>query len=755
MPRRRELVSVVALGAVLLTLAAHAPAADRAGEKAAEKAAKRIRAFPGAEGFGAYAAGGRRGRIIEVANLKIKGPGSLQAACSAKGPRIVVFRVSGQIQGTVRVAEPFITIAGQTAPGDGICIRNGMLQVETHDVIIRHLRVRPGDHPFGPGLERDCIAVSGARARNVIIDHCSASWGTDENMTASSGPHNVTYQWCITSEALHDSIHPKGPHSMGMLLGSVNNNLSIQIHHCLMAHNGQRNPLLAGPLNLRIKSPSIYDVRNNVIYHHFPWGRTQIFGYTHLNYVGNFLKSPNPCEHAILVFRKTRPKRIYVRDNIVWGGKHKAEMDKWQIVRGPDWKRAPDSWRAREPIPVPPVTTEPAAQAYENVLRFAGCTRPVRDVVDARIVAEVRAGAGRIIDSQEDVGGWPIYASATPPADTDHDAIPDAWEKRFGFNPNDPSDGPKDQDGDGYTNVEEFLNLTDPTKPDSGAPIPQPPVKIQAGNDRIRGEAGRKRGEERLARLNKPDATPESADALVRKVRESGKEVGDLLGIRFVKIPPGEIVLGKVKVTHTKPYELSACEITQAQWETVMGTRPWSGQAAANGNPQFPATYVNYLDCREFVRRLNACGVRKYRLPTACEWLYAARSGTDSVWGFGKDKKRVQEYAWCMLFYSNKDGSFFRRYPTSPQAVGKLKPNPWGLYDMAGNTREWVHDWYWYQPKQSGVTDPMGPKSGSFRMTCGGHFRYYPSQILHNTRAKHRPHYRGFEMGFRLQRALQ
>ena len=794
MSRTRSRLRAAALATMLAVLSAvQAPAA--------EKTAKQIPAFPGAEGFGSTTPGGRGGRIIEVTNLNTKGPGSLQAACGAKGPRIVVFRVSGQMQGTVRVGEPFITIAGQTAPGDGICIRNGMLSVGTHDVIIRYLRARAGDEPIGPdflgddpigdsatrpwgelvgpGLGRDVIGVSGGKSWNVIIDHCSASWGTDENMNASAGPHNptITYQWCITSEALADSIHVKGPHSMGSLLGNGKGAASISIHHCLLAHNAGRNPLIS---NIGTKNGGIFDFRNNVIYNYTdpPPGYyrgvwSQILGNVGVNYVGNFLRlgiagnKGRPGSIGIAPYnpydKKYGPAKVYARDNI-WPGNTKGERDDWEIlepiVKG---KRKPARGFAclPEPLPVPPVTTESPAQAYENVLKSVGCTRPVRDVVDARIIQEVRAGRGRIIDSQRDVGGWPTYASTEPPADSDHDAMPDAWEKRYGFNPNNPADGPKDRDGDGYTNVEEFLNLTDPAKPDTGAPIPHPPVAAQAGNDRVRGEAARKIGAKRLARLKRPNATRESARVLRKKVRESGREVADLLGIKFAKIPAGHFMLSKIKVTHTKPYELSACEITQAQWETVMGTRPWSGQAAAKDNPRFPVTYVNYLDCQEFIRRLNACGVRKYRLPTACEWFYAARAGTEFKYGFGGPAwRRFHEHAWCLARVYNEKGRMVgKRVPKAPQAVGRLKPNPWGLYDMSGNAREWVRDWHWDGLKQSDATDCMGPMPEKgrrrFRMTCGGHFRYFPGQVMRYGKARHRPHYRSFGMGFRLQRALQ
>ena len=380
MLRNGRYIKWAAVGTVLVVLFS-APALG------AKKPRRRLRAFPGAEGFGAYTAEGRGGRIIEVTNLNTKGPGSLQWACNQKGPRIVVFRVSGIIPGPVAVREPFVTIAGQTAPGDGICIR-GHLAVNTHNVILRHLRARPGDHPLGASpADRDGIGVHGSTAHDIIIDHCSVSWGIDENVSVYGPYDNITVQWCITSEA---------------------------------------------------------------------------------------------------------------------------------------------------------------------------------------------------------------------------------------------------------------------------------------------------------------------------------------------------------------------------QWEAVMGTRPWSGKPAAKDDPKHPATYVNYIDCQEFIRRLNACGKRRYRLPTHCEWLYAARAGTDFALGFdpGKD---ILEYAWCSARVPTM--GFF----TSPQAVGLCKPNPWGLYDMGGNATEWVLDWYasdYYAPG-SAKTHPMGPKEGTYRLHCGGHFGWLPPRILRYPQSNHRPHYRGPGVGFRLRRAVR
>jgi len=730
---------------------------------AAEQPAKRIAAFPGAEGFGAYTPGGRGGRIIEVTNLNPEGPGSLQAACRAKGPRIVVFRVSGVIDRGIGITEPYVTIAGQTAPGDGICIRNGGLGVYTHDVVVRYLRARPGDHPFGPGPEnRDCIALSGEgdRVHDVIIDHCSASWGTDENIQLWGSQRNVTIQWCISSESLMDSLHPKGPHGTGMIL--CVSDFTVSIHHCLLAHHGSRLPFINSK---RSKQYSVVDYRNNVMYDHGPWTCSSLNGAVWLNYVGNVIKPGLESRgkvRGITLSNRKPATRIYVADNI-WAAKPERMKDAWKIIAsGAEAEVA--SYRSQQPLPAPPVMTQPAAQTVETVLAHVGCTQPVRDVVDARIVAEARAGAGCFVDSQEDVGGWPRYASKEPPTDSDHDGMPDAWEKLHSFDTGDPSDGPKDRDGDGYTNVEEYLNLTDPGRPDTGAPVPHPAVTAQAGNSALRGDAARKAGEERLVKLQEPAWSDDTAEPFVQKVRASGQEVADHLGLRFVRVPKGELDVGQRHVKLTKDYELSACEVTQAQWVTVMGTRPWAGQFAGRDAPALPAYYVNYADCQEFVRRLNACGDRRYRLPTYCEWTHAAKGGTNSLWGFGNDPRRVPEHAWCTLKYRDQDGKLVRRRADAPQTVGQLKPNPYGLYDMSGNVREWVHDWfhYWYfttHYESKDLIDPLGPDRpeqpgwDETRRVCGGHFRYREWYILRFPAARHKPHYRGF-VGFRLHRAL-
>ena len=735
---------------------------------------KRVPAFPGAEGFGAYVTGGRGGRIIEVTNLNPDGPGSLKSACHQEGPRIVVFRVGGVIPRSISVRKPDLTIAGQTAPGDGICIR-GSLGLSAENIILRHVRVRPGDHPLGVNPEeRDCISI---RRGNVIVDHCSASWSTDENVQVY-GPHNnVTIQWSITSEALLDSIHPKGPHGMGMILAMASPvEVGVSVHHCLFAHNNGRNPIMAA----RRKYSPIYDIRNNVVYAYEGARAVQIVGIPRVNYIGNTIRRGLEPEKRLRIYYGIHPynpadkygsAKVFVKDN-AWCGYPNGAKDPWRILApvGYGTDRLPKVRgfeRLSEPVPAPRVITEPRAQAFESVLSYAGCTRPVRDVVDDRVVAEVRAGTGGFIDSQEAVGGWPTYASAAPPADADHDGMPDAWETRYGLDPADPADGPKDADRDGYTNVEEFLNETDPKKPDTCGPTPHGAVAVQAGNEAIRGEAGREFGRKLLAERQKPDGTPGSAQALIERVKAARKDAADVLRIHMVRIEPGGFTIPKafriaeIRIRITKPYQIGATEVTQAQWEAVMGTRPWQGKPAVKEAPYCPASHISYIDVQEFIRRLNACGGPTWRLPTHAEWRLAAHGGTRFPYGFEDDRERVPEYAWCCYRVYKDKRMVSKSFPTTPQEVGRLKPNPFGLYNMAGNVREWVSDYashhYFTRIKRYGAdrTDPTGPKSGTTRTICGGHFRLVSRQVLACRRrpfAGHKPDYRGFDIGFRLAR---
>ncbi len=417
---------------------------------------KEVPAFPGAEGFGAATPGGRGGRIIPVINLNNEGPGSLRAACEAEGPRIVIFRVSGTITLTKKliVKNPFLTIAGQTAPGDGICLRNFTFVIATHDVVVRYVRSRLGDLT---AQEDDSITLA-AGAHNVILDHCSATWSIDEALSLAGDVSNVTVQWCLIAEGLNHSKHAKGSHGYGSLSRA---NGPVTWHHNLWAHNNSRNPRLGDNYG-RPPYPT-FDVRNNVIYDYgeIASGLTQ--GVLKVNYIGNYIR-PGPSSKVTTPIHVGGPSDLsfYIKDNVFEGNAGLTrDNSKFFDPVVIDGKRQVQT--VADAFEAPLVKSVSATEAFESVLRAVGASLPRRDSVDARIVNEVRRREGSIIDSQSQVGGWPELKSTSPLPDTDGDGMPDAWERRHGLNPRDPVDGSADKDRDGYTNVEEYLNATNPS----------------------------------------------------------------------------------------------------------------------------------------------------------------------------------------------------------------------------------------------------------------------------------------------------
>jgi len=405
-------------------------------------------AFPGAEGFGAGTPGGRGGKVLLVTNLDDAGPGSFRAACQARGPRIVVFRVAGiiDLKTSIRVAEPYLTIAGQTAPGDGICLRGYTLSIETHDAVVRYIRSRPGDIS---GKEVDAIGIGG-QARNVVVDHCSASWAVDENLSPSGGISDVTVQWCLIAEGLNKSVHHKGPHGYGSLVRAAG---GLTLHHNLWAHNPGRNPRLGDNYN-RPPFP-VFDVRNNVIYNQ--GGASVVGDVMQVNYVANYTK-PGPSSRlndGIFGPTEKSELKFYVAGNIVVGHPEMTRLPAGLFRKAGSEGRRPVVF-VQEPFAVPEVRTISAEEALRVVLEGAGAALPVRDAVDRRIVADVRNGTGSTIDSQRQVGGWPEYRGAQPPKDTDGDGMPDDWEIAHGLNPRNPSDAARSRGG--YTNIEEYIN---------------------------------------------------------------------------------------------------------------------------------------------------------------------------------------------------------------------------------------------------------------------------------------------------------
>ena len=414
-------------------------------------------AFPGVEGFGKYTVGGRGGKVIEVTNLHDAGPGSFRAAVSAKGPRTVVFRVSGTIalESELKIREPYLTIAGQTAPGDGICIKNYQVNFDTSQVIMRYLRFRPGDEK---GKEQDAFGGAG---NQIVVDHCSASWGVDETFSINKAA-NLTVQWCLVSESLYHSLHKKGNHGYGGLWGGPGGSW----HHNILAHHSSRNPRASGNVD-----SGLMDYRNNVIYN---WGFNSAYGgeLWPRNWINNYYKSGPATDDKVRgrIFLQKDPRgKMFAAGNFV-AGFPAISADNWNggINFAPDGEATEKTLRVDRPFVVAPVTTQSAEVAYGLVLAQAGASL-VQDAVDRRVVEEIRTGTATfgasykgggkgIIDSQKDVGGWPELRSLPAPVDTDHDGVPDVWEQAHGLNPQDPADGPRSTTPGGYSNLERYLN---------------------------------------------------------------------------------------------------------------------------------------------------------------------------------------------------------------------------------------------------------------------------------------------------------
>jgi len=429
-----------------------------------------IPAFPGAEGFGAGSIGGRGGKVIEVTNLNNDGPGSLRAAIDSDEARIVVFRVAGTIElkTSLEIKNPYITIAGQTAPGGGITLKTSSstqivtpLIISAHDVIVRYIRSRPGTS-IQKANGGDALGILGPDAYNVMIDHCSFSWAVDENVSTWYDAHDISIQWSIISEGLYCSTHEKGCHSMGMILGS-DGSRNISIHHNLFAHNHERNPY--------IRTSGLVDFVNNLIYN--SWGTPSVVtdenGRPQVNYTNNYFKIGSDTEPG--KFLVTVSSRNGLGAEIYVQGNYTPQRQSDDLAEDLAVKPAERSWIVKEKFSAPFITTLKATEIYDKVLDDAGANLGLDengsvylrlDTVDERIIQDVREGTGKIINDPSEVGGWPILDPGVPSQDSDHDGMPDTWETSHGFNPNNPSDASGDADGDGYTNVEEYLNCSDP-----------------------------------------------------------------------------------------------------------------------------------------------------------------------------------------------------------------------------------------------------------------------------------------------------
>ncbi len=424
-----------------------------------------ILAFPGADGFGKFASGGRGGRVVEVTSLADTGPGTLRDAVGQEGPRTVVFRVSGtiELESDLVIDHGDLTIAGQTAPGDGICVRNYPTLLSADNVIIQHMRFRLGDE-----RRQVADALCAMGCENVIIDHCSMSWGIDE-VGSFYDNVNFTLQWSIISESLYNSYHFKGPHGFGGIWGGER----ATFHHNLLAHHSSRNPRFQGGRGLKTRTTELVDFRNNVVYN---WGYQCAYGgeLGKQNVVANYFQ-PGPASLHPQWFLEPYDSlgKWFVQDNLVIGSPQVSESN-WQGVNS-DHSLA--SIRVEHPFHFVVDSTQSPAESYHAVLCLAGATRPKRDTVDRRIVDETRNGwasfgdssyardhkhsaSGKplgIIDSQRSVGGWPELKTAPPLPDADHDGMPDAWERAHQLDPENPLDGSTILPS-GYSNLEQYIH---------------------------------------------------------------------------------------------------------------------------------------------------------------------------------------------------------------------------------------------------------------------------------------------------------
>ncbi|HQZ49639.1 MAG TPA: pectate lyase [Chitinophagaceae bacterium] len=434
-------------------------------------------AFPGAEGFGKYATGGRGGKILIVSNLNDAGEGSFRKAAIANGKRIIVFAISG----TIHLNSPLsikgdITIAGQTAPGDGICIADYPVGLSGNNIIIRYLRFRMGDKNQNkgmvPGSGHD-DALSASRRSNIIIDHCSISWSTDECFSVYGGD-STTLQWNLISEPLNYSYHfEEGDkdfenHGYGGIWGGSH----LSAHHNLFAHCVSRNPRFNGTRLGATKE--FVDFRNNVIYN---WGGNSTYGGEAGNYnmINNYYKY-GPSTNKNVKFRIVNPTKtdaldfgkFYVNGNYVDGAKD-VTKNNWLGIQMGNGGTEADKKEAviDNPFSTEQITEQSAVKAYEEVLKFVGASYK-RDTLDERIISDVKNRTGRFIDVQGGfphgtayeltMNAWPVLKSLPAHADTDKDGMPDDWEKKNGLNPIDPSDASQNKLDKHYTNVEVYIN---------------------------------------------------------------------------------------------------------------------------------------------------------------------------------------------------------------------------------------------------------------------------------------------------------
>lgn len=481
----QKLTAIICASILTFSTAGAMPQQSKDNITAADRS--KVPAFPGADGAGKYTTGGAGGTVYTVTSLADDGSeGTLRWAIGKKGPRTIVFAVSGiiELQKPLRVNNGDLTIAGQTAPGDGICLKNYTFSVQADNVIVRFIRSRMGVDIKQKGDD----AMNGIKNhRNIIIDHCSMSWSTDECATFYNN-RNFTLQWCIISESLANSVHEKGAHGYGGIWGGQ----TVTFHHNLLAHHTNRTPRLCGSRYTGKPEEEKVDLFNNVIYNYGSDGAYAGEGGSY-NFVNNYYK-PGPFSAT-----KSSFKRLFTayadngKNNNAAGvhgvfyfngnymdptcskltDKQKEALYKvnrnnaYGLVIKKDFASEKEVLSSKVFDIAERTSLQSAKKAYKAVLEYAGASYR-RDAVDHRIIEETRKGTYTyegshgstlgMIDQPSDVGGWPEYKSEPAPSDSDGDGMPDEWEKKNNLNPNDPSDSAQYGLSKEYTNLEVYLN---------------------------------------------------------------------------------------------------------------------------------------------------------------------------------------------------------------------------------------------------------------------------------------------------------
>lgn len=441
--------------------------------------------FPGAEGFGSLTSGGRGGIVCKVTSLEDAGEGSLRSCVEKTGPRIIVFATGGviRLESNLTINHPYVSIFGQTAPGDGVMItgvpdiKREPFTVASHDVLIQHVRFRAGAADK-PNCCRDALTIAGAEGKtdgtqtyNVVLDHCSFSWGTDEIVSSWYDAHDITISNSIIGPSLYNGSNDEGPGSRGILLGSEGSH-SISLHHNLLVHSEERNP--------GIKTDTgVVDVVNNLVY---DWGYNGAeimgdIGNPQVNLVHNLYimgSSSNRKISEIVARNSSKGYKLFLEENLSIRDPEQPEplpidasLSGWST----------DAWESDLRFPAPAITTYKAQTLPAKLLPTVGATLPKRDSVDVKAIQDTRQYSGDIPQCvtatdkgwghgcKRNAGGWPHYAKGVPYADEDNDGIPDAWERENGLNPAKP-DATEDKNANGYSNIEEWVfSLTPADKP--------------------------------------------------------------------------------------------------------------------------------------------------------------------------------------------------------------------------------------------------------------------------------------------------